>query len=218
MPKKNPKLLEYVRRQEYKRRLEAHEVWGHVDGRFYGIVKIFYTIAFVLAQVVNIAYLAISANRYVSEKELLDNPGQTRNAIIIVALGIILLIAAYVLLAKRRPFGYLVCTLAPSVLLCFHYYNEMSGAIAENGWQNYILKHALWYIILTALALVMMAIQLNENRKENKEYAAVEAKLYKRMAKNSDAPISDEEWEELLCKYGDDNDAERTERSDETEE
>lgn len=215
MPKKNQKLLEYLRRKEYKRRLEAHEIWGHVDGRFYGIVKIFYTIAFLLAQIVNIGYLALSGSRYILERQLLENPGHTRNAVIIVAAGMIALIAAYVLLAKRRPFGYFTCTLLPSLMLCFHYYNENDWMSAENGLQSFMLKHALWYVILVVLALVMMLIQLNENRKENREYAGAEAELYKRMARNSDAPISDEEWEELLAKYGDANKAE--DASDETE-
>lgn len=201
--KKNDKLLEYIRRKEYKRRLDAHEVWGHVGGKFYTLTKILFTIGFVLTELVNITYLVFGISRYATQQDRLADPGQTRNAILVVAIGSILLITAYILLVKRRPIGYLVCTILPSALLPLHFYNEMTSSIAENGIQNYLFKHALWYGLMVASILVLAVIQFRENIRENREYARTEAELYKRASRKSDTPFTEADWAEVLAKYGD---------------
>lgn len=202
MAYKNEKLLEYVRRNEYKRRLDEHEVWGHVGGKLYTLIKILFTIGFALAQLVNISYLAVWINRYVSEYANLANPGSTLNSIIIVGSMAALLIAAYVLLAKRRPIGYAVCTLIPSIVLPIHFYGEMSDIIAASGLRNYILKHALWYAVMAVTMLIMLIIQLRENTHEKKMYEKLEAKLYDRAAASGgDSVFSEGDWEELLSRF-----------------
>lgn len=200
--KMNEKLLEYVRRKEYKRRLEAHEIWGHVGGRIYSLVKILYTIVFLALELLNLTYLAVTGSRLLSNaQQPLESFAETRNAFLLALLGSLLLIVGYVLLVKRRPIGYVCVDLVASALLLAHYYNERHTIITENGIGDYISRYGLWYAALLLCVLLLACIQLRENAKEKKQYTALEAELYRRAAAASDAPFQEADWEKLLCEY-----------------
>lgn len=199
---RNQKLLEYVRRKEYKRRLEEHEIWGHVGGRIYSVAKILYTIFFLAVELLNVTYIAFSGSRLASHAQTpLENFGETRNALIVVVFGAVLLIAGYVLLAKRRPIGYVSCNAIASALLLLHYYNDMRTITEANGVQDYLYRYGLWYAALMLCILILALIQLRENAKEKKAYAKLEADLYARASKASDVPFTEADWEQLLEEY-----------------
>lgn len=200
---KNEKLMDFVRRAEYKRRLDAHEVWGHVGGRLYTLIKIVYTIAFALAMLVNLTYLIFWCNRYFSERGLLADPGSARNAILIVALMSVVLLAAYIFLARQKPAGYLPCTLAASLLLSLHFYGEMGDILATQGFLPYFFKHLLWYILLCLAALLLFLIQARENAALSAQYAKLEARLYDRASAETGVTgvFTEADWQRLLEEY-----------------
>ena len=201
--KKNKKLMDFVRRAEYKRRLEAHEVWGHVGGRLYTLTKIVYTIAFALAMLVNLTYLFFWCNRYFSERELLADPASARNAILVVGLMSLVLAAGYIFVAKQKPSVYLPCTLASSVVLSLHFYGEMGDILASQGFLPYLFKHLLWYIFLCLTALILFLIQARENAALSARYAKLEAQLYSRASAETGVTgvFTEDDWQRLLEAY-----------------
>lgn len=203
MTAKNQDLLNYIRRTEYRRRLEAHEVWGHVGGRFYGLAKIIFTIAFAFALLVNITYVIYWISRYVLEYSLLANPGEARNSIVIVSVMSVLLIADCFFIFKRKPILYLIFTLIPCIILPIHFYGEMTDIISGGGIFVYIYKHAAWYLLMLAMMTVMFIIQARETAKENREYARLEAALYKHASAsaNKTSVFSEGDWENMLKNY-----------------
>lgn len=204
--KMNQKLLDHIRRVEYKRRIDNHETWGHVGGRMYSTAKIFYTIAFILCQMVNITYPVFAISRLAAEGEKLADAGNTRNAVIIVVLGAVMLLIAYILLAMKKPIGYSLFTFIPSIFLAAHFYSDMSTTIAANGIKEYFVKHALWLILLNLTMLVMLIIQIRETLAERREYQYLEAKLYERAKKNGVDLADEQEFERLIERYaGSDN-------------
>ena len=200
---KNERLMDFVRRAEYKRRLDEHEIWGHVGGRLYTLIKILYTIAFALAMLVNLTYLLFWCSRYFGERELLADPGSARNAILIVGLMSVVLIAGYVFLARQKPAGYIPCTLAASAVLSLHFYGEMGDILASQGFTPYLFKHLLWYILLCFSALCLFLIQAKEDAFLSSQYARLEAQLYSRASAGTGVTgvFTEEAWQRLLEEY-----------------
>ena len=203
--KKNPALLQYLRRQEYRRRLEEREQWGHVGGRIYTAAKIFYIIGFLCALLVNLAYML---GRWLNIDEALQNPGlystanlsAARSALYLTAAMTLLLIAALILVLARKALPALVCTALPAVLLLTHFYQQLAGQIAKNGPARYLTSHLLPLAVMLAAAVILFVIQLRERRAENAAYEKLTAQLYQKHAAGKHS-LSDAEWEKLLEDY-----------------
>ncbi|HIZ83870.1 MAG TPA: hypothetical protein H9668_05575 [Firmicutes bacterium] len=202
--KKNQALLLFVRRQEYRRRLEDKERWGHVGGRIYTIAKIFYIIGFLYSLVINLAYML---GRWLllqdSAQGLAEiNDADYRSALYLVLGMTILQIAGLVLVFARKSLPALICTALSSVLLLVHYYQALAGQdeFANNGISNYLFRHVLPLIILLVAAVILFVIHVRERRAENAAYDRLTREIYKKHAKE-EGVMGQEEWEELLNKY-----------------
>lgn len=203
--KKNKKILDIVRREEYRRRLEQYETWGHVGGRLYSISKIVYTLAFVFVLVIDLAYLmgswlwindaAHAGSSYDPVKLAI-----TRNAVFIVLTMTLLLIAAFVLLLKKKMLPFLLFTWIPGILLAVHFYEDLSTQISENGISIYLIRHGIALLLLLIFSVVLFVIGLRERRAETAAYNRLVAKIY--ASRTGDGKMfTDEEWEEILDRY-----------------
>lgn len=210
--KKNQALLLFVRRQEYRRRLEDKERWGHVGGRIYTIAKIFYIIGFICTFVFNLFYM-IGLREHLREVtsgiasyEVTKgfSSADTRSALSLVLAMTVLQIVALVLILARKSLPALICTALSSVLLLVHYYQNMAQqAIATETTFNflrYFYRHLLPLFIMLVTAVVIFVIHVRERRAENAAYDKLTKEIYKKHAKE-EGVMGQEEWEELLNKY-----------------
>lgn len=203
--KKNAAILQYVRRQEYRRRLEERERWGHVGGRIYTAAKIFYIIGFLCTLMVNLAYML---GRWLNIDEATKNPdtyittnlSAARSALYLAAAMTLVLIAALILTLARRNLAALVCTALPAALLLVHFYQQLADQMAESGPARYLTSHVLPLAVMLAAAVVLFIIQLRERRAERVAYEKLTAELYRKHA-GGDQALSDAEWEALLENY-----------------
>lgn len=203
--KRNAAILQYVRRQEYRRRLEERERWGHVGGRIYAAAKIFYIIGFLCTFIINLAYML---GRWLNIDEATKNPeayvttnlSDARSALYLVSLMTLLLIAALILMLARKTLAALVCTVLPTALLLVHFYQQLSDQMSESGPARYLTSHLLPLAVMLAAAVILFLIQLRERRAENAAYEKLTADLYKKHA-GGDRALSDAEWEKLLGDY-----------------
>ena len=215
--KKNQALLLFVRRQEYRRRLEDKERWGHVGGRIYTIAKIFYIIGFLYSLVINLAYML---GRWLllqdSAQGLAEiNDADYRSALYLVLGMTVLQLAGLVLVFARKSLPALICTALSSVMLLVHYYQALAGQdeFANNGISNYLVRHVLPLIILLAAAIILFVIHVRERRAENEAYDKLLKDIYKKHAKE-EGVMGQEEWEELLNKYAEGSGLKGTRKED----
>ena len=198
--KQNAKLLDYVKRKEYDRRLKAHEIWRNVGGRFYTLSRFSYALALFAAVFINLSYVLFTASRYMKDVDLLVNPSVVRAGLWLVSIMTLSLILSFVFVIKKKAFAYLVLAAIPCIVLPLHFYGDMSAIIAQNGMTPYFLRHVLCYIIIFVFISILFIIQMVENRKINAAYNAAAEKLYKKAARDSDddSIFSQGDWEALL--------------------
>ena len=203
--KKNEAILQFVRREEYRRRLQDHERWGHVGGRIYTVAKIFYIIGFLFAVMVNLAYII---GRWLNIDAAVQSPdtyntahlSDARSALYLVAAMTLVLIAGLVLLLARKALPALICTALPVVLLLVHFLQSLADQISENGPGQYLTRHVLPLSLLLAASIVIFILHVREKRAENGAYEKLTAAIYKKHT-GDDQVLSDDEWEALLEQY-----------------
>lgn len=222
--KKNQALLLFVRRQEYRRRLEDKERWGHVGGRIYTIAKIFYIIGFLCVIIINLGYIIglifseISINSVLdatqnSDQYSVSNLAASRSSLYLVSVMSCLLLAGFVLLLCKKHLAALVCTALPVAPLLAHFYHDLADQINNGEPSRYLLFHVLPLALMLVTAIIMFIINVKEKRAENAAYDKLAAAIYKKHAKE-EGVMGQEEWEELLNKYAEGSGLKGTRKED----
>lgn len=203
--KKNQALLLFVRRQEYQRRLEDKETWGHVGGRIYSTAKIFFTIGFLYEMVVNLAIIIalgakISDAIQFPDQFQLATPTEIRTTLYLVVVSTALLLFGFILMLCKKHLPALLCIVLPIAPLLIDLYRNQATQIANNGPARYFFLNVLPLCLMLITAIILYVIHVREKRRENEAYDKLTAAIYQKHAKD-DKAMTEEEWEALLEKY-----------------
>lgn len=193
--------MAFCRKQEYSRRLDEHEVWGHVGGRIFIYSKIASFIAFIFVELVNLALIfgAVIRMADVNAAGSKVDPGQVamlhNDLVVMISMGV-LLFAGFVLMLFKRPYGALTGTCLPGIALVFQYFNNLS----ETSIGRFLLSHLLPISILIAAVVIMSVIIIRERKAETRAYDTLTASIYKRHSSEGKV-FTESEWEEILRQY-----------------
>lgn len=193
--RKNENVLQYIRRREYRRRLKENEVWGHVGGRLYTLLKWIY--------VIDLAYILVFALGFIlwsyfriddilsfgfeyDVKEFVWH----KNRMYFIAMLTVAAVAALVLLLLKKHLAFVICNSTVSVFFAV-------GFQSQDNIRKYILFNLIPLIVLCAVGVGIYIIHYRDVQRENYEYNKLVSHLYKQATKDKEN-YTEEQWQEYL--------------------
>lgn len=193
--KKNANVLEYIRRREYRRRLQENEVWGHVGGRAYTLLKWIYIIdfiyilifalGFILASFLRIDDILSSGLEYNLE-ELIWHKNRTYFIIMLTVVALITLV--FLLLKKHLAF-----LISNSIISVFF----AVGFQTKENIGKYITANLIPLVLLLGIGIIIYIIYFKDKQWENREYNKLISHLYTQATKDKQS-YTEEQWQEYL--------------------
>lgn len=193
--KKNANVLQYIRRQEYRRRLEEHEVWGHVGGRLYTLLKwlyfidwayiITFALGFIMWSYLRIDDILSFGFQYDAEEFIWH-----KNRMYFISILVVAAVAALVLFLIRKHLAFLITNSIVSVFFSVAFQSQDNVG-------KYVLFNLIPLLLLCAIGVCVYVIYFRDMKRENFEYNKLISYLYAQATKNNEN-YTEDQWQEYL--------------------